>query len=65
MTDLVCVKKFGSRSEAEIAKGALNAEKIAALIQSDDAGGMYPFMSEKIQLFVTANDKEKAIKILH
>ena len=64
MTDLVCVKKFGSRMDAEVAKSALAAEHITALVKSDDVGGMYPFMSEKIQLFVRMKDKEKAKRII-
>jgi len=38
--ELVIVKTFGSRPEADIAKGALASAGIDAMIQADTAGGM-------------------------
>jgi Putative prokaryotic signal transducing protein len=38
--ELVVVQTFNSRPEAEIAKGALEAASIDAMIQADTAGGM-------------------------
>lgn len=64
MDDLICIKKFGNRTEADIVKSKLDANGITSLVQSDDAGGMYPFMTERIQLFVRKEDKEKAEKLL-
>jgi hypothetical protein len=64
MTDLVCIKKFGSRYEANIAKSVLDASHIVSFIQSDDAGGMYPFMTEQIRLLVKKTDIQTAKKIL-
>jgi Putative prokaryotic signal transducing protein len=37
---LVVVRSYGSRMEAELAKGALEDAGIPAMIQSDTAGGM-------------------------
>ena len=37
---LVVVQSYASRSEAELAKGALEAAGIPAMIQSDSVGGM-------------------------
>ncbi|MGB7023014.1 MAG: DUF2007 domain-containing protein [Candidatus Acidiferrales bacterium] len=38
--NLVVVKAFGNRIEAELAKGALENAGIQAMIQADTAGGM-------------------------
>lgn len=64
MTDLICVKKFADRHDADVAKSVLDANKIESFIQTDDAGGMYPFMTEGIRLFVKKTDVQKAKKIL-
>jgi Putative prokaryotic signal transducing protein len=37
---LVVLQTFGTRPEAEIAKGLLEAAQIDAMIQADTAGGM-------------------------
>jgi hypothetical protein len=37
---LVVVKSYGSRAEAELAKGALEAAGIPAMTQGDTVGGM-------------------------
>ena len=37
---LVVVKSFGTRAEAELAKGALEAAGIRAMTQGDTVGGM-------------------------
>lgn len=43
MTDeLVCVRTFANRHEAELARGALQASGIGALVAADDAGGEVP-----------------------
>ncbi len=42
MSDLKILKIFGSRIEAEIAKGFLQSNNINSAIISDDAGSMYP-----------------------
>lgn len=64
MTDLVCIKKFADRHEADVAKSVLDANAIESFIQSDDAGGMYPFMTEQIRLLVKKTDVQVAKKIL-
>lgn len=64
MTDLVCIKKFADRHEADVAKSVLDANAIESFIQSDDAGGMYPFMTEQIRLVVNKTDVQEAKKIL-
>jgi hypothetical protein len=42
MSDLKILKIFGTRIEAEIARGFLQSNDINAIIISDDAGSMYP-----------------------
>lgn len=64
MADLICIKKFGSRHDADVAKSVLDANGIKSFVQSDDAGGMYPFMTEQIQLLVKSTDVQEANKIL-
>lgn len=41
MSDLVVVKSFQTRLEAEIAKGMLVSHGILAFITADDEGGMW------------------------
>jgi hypothetical protein len=68
MADILCIKAFGNRSDAEIAKSALAARHIDSYLDADDAGGMYPFpMSghqKGVRLFIKNNDKQKAKQIL-
>jgi len=64
MVEFICIKKFGSRHDADVAKSVLDANAIASFIQSDDAGGMYPFMTEQIRLLVKKTDIQTAKKIL-
>lgn len=65
---ITCVKSFMSRIQADIAKGALEAQHISAFVQADDAGGAYPFpfanKSAGAQLFVKTSDLDKAQNIL-
>jgi hypothetical protein len=43
MPDLVCLKTFTTRSEAEIAAGLLASHGIKSAVTSDDEGGASPF----------------------
>lgn len=65
MADLICIKRFADRHEADVAKSALEGSGIKAFIEGDDAGGMYPFMTEQIRLLVKKTDVLEANKILH
>jgi len=47
-----------------VAKSVLDANAIGSFIQSDDAGGMYPFMTEQIQLLVKKIDVQEAKRVL-
>lgn len=65
MKDIVTIKKFATRTDANVAKSVLDANGIISFIQTDDAGGMYPFMTEPIQLVVNKADEEKAKKLIN
>jgi hypothetical protein len=64
INQLICVKRFADRQSADVAKSVLNANAIESFIQMDDAGGMYPFMTEQIRLMVKKTDAQEATKIL-
>ena len=64
--DLVVVRTFHNRQEAELAAGALHAAGIESTIRSDDAGGLRPAMSwaNGVKLIVRAEDAEIAAELL-
>jgi hypothetical protein len=43
MSDVIAVKSFPTRLEAEMARELLEGEGIPALVSADDAGGMRPW----------------------
>ncbi|HXN96933.1 MAG TPA: DUF2007 domain-containing protein [Candidatus Acidoferrales bacterium] len=64
---LVIVKTFGSRPEADIAKGALASAGIDAMIQADTAGGMREHLAWSgtgFRLLVREDDARAALEIL-
>jgi len=64
MGAFTCVRQFKSRIDADIAKSRLEAEGIASIVSSDDAGGMYPPLSSVVGLQVRKKDAKKAKEIL-
>jgi hypothetical protein len=66
MSDLKIIKIFGSRIEAEIAKGFLQSNDINSIIISDDAGSMYPAQDivSGVRLMVGAKDFPGAKELL-
>jgi len=65
--ELVIVKTFGSRPEADIAKGALASAGIDAMIQADTAGGMREHLAWSgtgFRLLVREDDARAALEIL-
>ena len=64
--DLVIIKKYLNETEANIAKGLLESNKISAIIIKDNCGGMRPHMSYAfpVRLMVKSSDKEEALKLL-
>lgn len=64
---LVVIKTFTTRMDAELARMALEARGIQAVIRADDCGGMHSAMAFSIghpRLLVFDVDAEVALKIL-
>ncbi|MDI6803240.1 MAG: DUF2007 domain-containing protein [Bacteroidota bacterium] len=65
MKDLICIKVFNSRLEAEMEQNYLKVHEIDSIISSDDAGRAYSFsLSGGVKLFVRAEDAQRAVEIL-
>jgi len=65
-TELVVVKTFLNRFEAEIAQGALEAAGIDSLISADDAGGQeLGLWVNGVRLTVRAEDAGRADAVLN
>lgn len=66
--DLITVKTYNTRLEAQVDKGYLMSKGIQSNIVADDAGGIYTFplqiTTTGVQLKVYRNDFEKAKKLL-
>ncbi|HKE86067.1 MAG TPA: DUF2007 domain-containing protein [Vicinamibacterales bacterium] len=62
--ELVPVSTFRSVADAQIAKGILDEVGIPSIIQSDNAGGMYPAL-DSVNVLVRAEDAEKATEALN
>jgi hypothetical protein len=63
-SELVSVSTFRSTADAQIAQGILDEAGIESMIQSDNAGGMYPAM-DGAKLLVRAEDVTRANEALH
>jgi len=62
---LIEIRVFATRSEAEVAQGALAAAGIESLVAADDAGGAYPFpLPGGASLLVDDADAASADEIL-
>ena len=67
MAELICIKTYNNRYEAELAKGLLETNNIIATILADDAGGMRPHLllsTGGVRLLVREKDSGKALEIL-
>lgn len=66
MNDLVCVKKFADRFEADLAKNALQNEGITAILSATAAKYARAALLEQkgIGLLVSELDQERALEIL-
>ena len=64
--DLVVVRTYGFRHEAEVGRSMLEANEIDAVINGDDAGGIQPGMAAAngIKLLVRRSDGQKAMELL-
>ena len=67
MANLVCIKTYKNRMEAELAKGLLESKDIKAMVSADDAGGMNPALlwaTGGARLLIKKRDIQKATEIL-
>ncbi len=67
MSDLVVIARFRSRVEAELARSVLTDAGVDALLQADDAGGMYAgidLSSGGARLLVREDDADLALEAL-
>jgi hypothetical protein len=65
--DLVVVHTFNSRTEADLAKSALEAAGIESMVQADTVGGQRPHMAwagAGFQVVVRGEDEPAAREIL-
>jgi hypothetical protein len=63
--ELMVIRDYLNKPEAEIARGALEAAGIRAMIRADDAGGTEPGLwMGGVKLLVRAEDAERAAEIL-
>ena len=65
-TEAVLIKTFPNLTDGEMAASILRANKIAAWLQADDCGGMYPSLdsAQGVKLMVHAADAEAARMLL-
>ena len=58
-SDLIVIHTFNSRQEAEMAKSALDAAGIEAMVVADDAGGTQPGLWEGRGVAVVVNSENE------
>ncbi|HVH66724.1 MAG TPA: hypothetical protein VM716_02565 [Gemmatimonadales bacterium] len=65
-SEVVCIKTFANRPEAELAKTVLEANGIPAIVSVDDVGGMRPEVAfgKGARLLVDANQVQGALELL-
>ena len=66
MPEIICVKTFNSRLEAEIARGNLEANGIDSMVSADDFGGIRPELAfvQGVRLLIKKENEERALEIL-
>ncbi len=68
MSNLVCVKTFADRLQADMTRSSLEANGITASVSANDRGGMRPdlaFTSGGVKLFVIDENAAKALEVLN
>jgi hypothetical protein len=65
--DLINIKTYSSRHDAELAKSFLASNGVHAVVIGDDYGGIHPALSFStgVQLLVKEKDVQKTKKIFH
>jgi hypothetical protein len=62
---MIEVGTYATRTDAELAQGALAAAGIQSVLEADDAGGAYPFaLTGGAHLLVDDADAEDAVAVL-
>jgi len=66
MEELVTVARFGSHIEADLARSALDAAGIAAVVTADDGGGQRPHLgfTQGVAVLVRHEDADTARAVL-
>lgn len=67
MPDLITIKTYNSRIEAEVDKGLLEGCAIKSIISADDCGGADPnlaFATGGVKLMINEKDIDRAKEIL-
>lgn len=65
--DLICIRKYYNRYEAELDLSLLLSCDIPAMVKADDLAGMYPFLNYAktgVQLLVNSTDADEAAALL-
>ena len=64
--ELVVVRTYMYRHEAEVGRSMLEANEVDAVISADDAGGLRPGLGAAtgVRLLVTRRDEHKARQLL-
>lgn len=67
MDDLVTIRTFATRAEADLARSVLEAYGIECMIGADDCGGQRPAlaMGSPIRLIARSEDLERAEEVLN
>ena len=63
MADLICIKTYNNRHEAEVARGFLESGGIKAVISADDAR-LHLLLGGGVRLLVKEEDVQKARELL-
>jgi len=67
MEELLTVKTYSTRIEAEVGKGELGSYGVKSIIMADDAGGQEGFLLNAtgfVKLMVSRKDFDKAVKLI-
>lgn len=66
LDDLMVARIYSYRVEAELARSALEAHGIEAMIEADDCGGQRPLMGANVgvKLMIRRSDISEAMKVL-
>lgn len=66
MSEIILLKTFYDKMEAEIVRGYLETAGIEVIIEEDDAGGYYPSLdlTDGVHILVREEDYDDALAIL-